>query len=172
VVTRSRQPAAEECPERDYPVSAGARRGLTLIDMSITLLIMGIMLAAAVPRYSNLLQTFRADAASKRIAADLSLARERAIGGSASQTVTFDQASSSYTLTGITNPDHMSVPYRIVLTDPPYNVTMSALSVGSDKAVVFDIYGKPDAGGTVTVKSGSKLKIVTIDAYSGKVTIQ
>jgi type II secretory pathway pseudopilin PulG len=142
---------------------------VTLIDLAITVLVVGILAAAAVPRFAGALHTYRADAAAKRVAADLNFARDQAIATSVAQTVTFASNGKSYALNGVSDPDHPSRSYEVVLAEEPYAVKAN-VSLGSSKSVTFDIYGRPDHGGTITVSAGSESKVVTVDATTGRAT--
>ena len=146
----------------------GRRRGVTLIDLAITVLVVGILAAAAVPRFAGALHVYRVDAAAKRLAADLNFARDQAIATSVARTVTFDSAGTRYTLSGIADPDKPSQTYAVTLSAEPY-VVSAAVSLTS-RSVTFNIYGRPDHGGTVTVSSGGVSKVVTVDATTGRAT--
>ena len=145
------------------------RRGVTLIDMAITVLVVGILAAAAVPRFAGALHIYRADAAAKRVAADFNFARDQAIATSVPQTVVFDSAGTQYTLSGVADPDRPSQAYGVALNAEPY-VVSAAVSLGSTRSVTYDIYGRPDQGGTVTVSSGGVSKVVTVDPTTGRAT--
>lgn len=51
-----------------------SRGGSTLIDIVVTILIIGILAASAAPRFSNSLNFFRLNMAAERLAADLKYA--------------------------------------------------------------------------------------------------
>lgn len=145
------------------------RRGVTLIDLAITVLVVGILAAAAVPRFAGALHVYRVDAAAKRVAADLNFARDQAIARSVDQTVTFASNGKSYVLDGVADPDHPSRTYEVSLIDEPY-VLKANVSLGTSSSVTFDIYGRPNHGGSVTVSSGGVSKVVTVDQTTGRAT--
>ena len=59
----------------------------------------------------------------------------------------------------------------ITITAEPYLVTFGTVDFGGDETIVFDGYGQPDSGGSVTVQTGAYQATVTVDADSGKVEI-
>lgn len=147
------------------------RRAFTLIELVIVVLIMGIAAATAAPKFARSLRQSRLDAACLRIKADLNLARQTAISRSSTQSVQFTVGSSTYSLPGITHPDHPSLTYSVNLSGEPYEATVSAVSFGGSATLQFDRFGKPSAGGTVTVTAGSSTKTLTVEATNGVVTI-
>ena len=143
------------------------RFGFTMVDVVITVLIIGIMAAVAVPRFVDSLHRHRADAAAAKIQADLEYARRTAMARSTQLTVQFAAASNDYTLVGIDRPDRVGESYHVTLSDHPFESTLVSASLGGDEAVQFNQYGVPDSGGTITVKSGSYQQTITLNADTG-----
>lgn len=148
-----------------------ARRGLTLIDTVLTVLIIGIMAAAAAPRFLGLLSSRRVDAAAKRIQADLARTRQYAISTSAAQTMQFNPAGETYTVPGMTDIDRRNETYSVALNAYPYNSNLVSAAIGGDTTLQFDRFGTPDSGGTITVESGGSQQTVTIAPETGRATI-
>lgn len=150
------------------------RRGVTLIELIATVLIVGILAVVAAPRVADSVMRRRVDAAARRIASDLELARRSARTSGASRTVTFDLAARSYTFSVLADPSHPARVYAVDLGTTGYPVSLSSVSLGSSgtqKAVTFDMYGRPDAGGTIVVANGSRSRTVSLDAASGLTTV-
>jgi prepilin-type N-terminal cleavage/methylation domain-containing protein len=147
------------------------RAGFTYIELVISVLIIGILAAAAAPRYADALSQHQAKTAATRIQADLAFARRSAIAGSRSVTVQFSTADETCTLVGVDSLDRPGETYSVDLSDYPYRAVIASSAFGGDSDVIFDLHGHPDSGGVVTVQSGASQRTVTLDAESGKAIV-
>ena len=147
------------------------RHGYTLVEIVVVLAILAIFWAMAAPRYAAAMSRYRAEAAARRIAADLSMARQQAIQTSSSVTVTFNQLTNSYTIPGITSLDRTSNNYTVNLANDPYQVTLTSVPFLLGQ-VTFNTYGSADQSGTITVQSASGFQwTITLEATFGKVSV-
>jgi prepilin-type N-terminal cleavage/methylation domain-containing protein len=148
----------------------------TMVELVITVAIIAIMSAIAIPHYGRSLTRYQADVAAKRVAADIALARGNARIQSITQTVDFSTPANGYTLTGMPDPNHPAQAYAVDLTASPYTSTLVTAAFGSSVAVSrkisFDRFGAPSAGGTVVVQAGDFKKTINVDAATGEVTVQ
>jgi len=145
--------------------------GYTLIEVIVVLAILAILWGIAAPRYAAAMSRYRAEAAARRIAADLAMARQQAIQTSSSVTVTFSQLTNSYTIPGITSLDRTSNNYTVNLSNDPYQVTLTNVPflLGT---VTFNAYGSADQSGTITVQSAAGFQwTITLEASMGKVSV-
>jgi len=142
-----------------------------LVELTIVVLIIGIMVTVAVPRFADTLSYHRAEAAANRIEADLKLARQRAIASSSSQVIVFTNGGDKYTLSGVEDLDHPSLQYEVVLSEAPYHASLNSVSFGAASQITFNGFGVPNSGGTVVIQSGQYVKTITVDPNTGKPTV-
>jgi type II secretory pathway pseudopilin PulG len=152
--------------------SPSRRRGFSYAEIAIVALILGIMAAAAVPKYADALVRMRLDAAARRIAADLATAQAQARAGSARQTIAFTvpPAGICYQIVGMKDPDRPASTYTVNLAEPPYQITLNSVDLGGDATLIYNGYGIPDSGGTIVIQAGQYTKRITIDPDTGIAT--
>ena len=134
--------------------SRHTRPAFTLVELVMSLAIVAMFSAVAVPRYGSLIARHRLQGATRRVMADLSLAARRAKLTSASQTVAFEVGANAYSVGDIMDPDHPSRPYRTVLDEAPYDATIVSADFGGDADLVFNGYGVPDSNGLIIIRVG------------------
>ena len=147
------------------------RVGFSLIELVITTLVIGIIAAAAVPRYSGALARYRVAAAAKRVAADLNYARREAMNQGVSQDGVFNGPTNSYAMPTVPHPDSPGLTYSVALMDTEYPAMINAPNFGGSSTVTYDIFGQPSAGGSVTVLSNGNQRTVNVDAVTGIATV-
>lgn len=148
------------------------RRGVTLVEILLVVVIAATFAAIGAPRYLSSLHRYRCAAAAERVAADLALAQRTARVKGASQMVTFDLAREAYDLPGVPHPLRAGAPYAVVVADSPYRAALQAADFEGTSAVTFDAWGMPDRGGLVIVRSGDVERTVMVDAASGRAWVE
>jgi len=160
---------------RSNRVACGAHRtparGFTIIELIITLAVVAVVAAIAVPRFGGAIGRYRADMAVRRVVADLNYARARAVSRSTSQEVIFDASLHRYWIVGMEDPDRRGRTYGVELARPPYEANFVKLDLGDDSTLSFDGYGIPDRAGTIVLGIGGLRKEIRIEAGSGAVTV-
>ncbi len=165
--------------DRTAARARGERRGISLVDLVVTVLIMSIIAAVAIPRFTGVLAEYKVETAARQIAADLNYARQYARQTSGTATVEFQVAPPGYLLIGVPALDHSGTDHSVDLNDRGYGVALSTVNLDGGTRVTFDQYGRPFTGGTtvaltngsVAVQSGAATQTVTIDAGTGKAVI-
>jgi type II secretory pathway pseudopilin PulG len=130
--------------------------------------IIGVMASIAVPRYANFIARGRADAAARRVVADLAYAQRLARQSGAAQRVSFSKDLDRYLLVGVPDPDHAGQDYGVVLSVDPYQARIYFVDFGGGLEVLFDGYGVPDNGGAVVVKVGDHVRQIDVDPHTGR----
>ena len=155
----------------------GGRPAFSLLELAVVLVIIALISAIAVPRYSRSLERYRVEGAARRIVADLAYARSLARSTGAPKTTSFDVAGNAYTLIGVADIDHGSAVYTVDLAGDPYDCQITSavlddLTDGSDIVtdVIFDGYGVPDSDGTIVITVNGQSRTIQLDAITGKAT--
>lgn len=156
------------------------RGGFTLVELTIVVLLMGVMAAVATPAFSGALAQNRVNAVAERLAADLNLARRHAMSASVNQEVQFLTGPFRYTMPGLEDIDHSSQDYEVVVSENAGGITAFTASFDGTTNVSYGVYGQPLAGsplvplvsGSVVVASGSVQKTVVVDTVTGEARVQ
>lgn len=155
---------------RSLRVRSARSSGLTLLDMVITLLLLGIVAALITPRFFGLLCNYRADAAAARITADLRSARSEARTSGTTVQVSFDTAADRYTIAPASPLPSGPSARTILLNEYPWVTDISKADFGGASTVTFDAWGQSDVSGVVSVTSGEVTRSVVLDSETGRVS--
>jgi prepilin-type N-terminal cleavage/methylation domain-containing protein len=156
-------------PRNKRNAAAPGRRGFTLTELAVVVLIISIFTAVAVPKFVDSLIFYRIESAARRVKADLELTRQTAKLTSASQSITFDGASYEAS-SGVTSLDSPGQPYVVNLAAEPYRITNVTANI-EGQTVEFDGFGKPAVGGTIVLTAPNHECAVEIDEETGEITI-
>ena len=113
----------------------GARGGVSILELTVTVLILGIIAAIASPTYSSSLQNYRTEVASQRIIQDIEQARRVARQTNSSQTITFSTISHSYTIDSVGSLDRVGQTYDVSLGLAPYHSQLLFLATSEEPSV-------------------------------------
>ncbi len=152
---------------------AGTTKGaFSLFELLLVLAIMAVVAAVAAPRYGRASGRYRADLAARRVMADLRLAQSCAKAASAPRTVSFATATGRYQLLSIPAPDGVPGDYTVVLSAEPYQADLTNVSFDGGPEVIFNGWGLPNKGGTVTLSAGGEQRTVVVDGVTGRISVQ
>ncbi len=151
---------------------SGLRRAFSLMELILVAVIISMIAAMAMPRFSNSLARFRAEAAAERIASDMKLLRERALQTSSRQVMSFDLFAHTYQLPGVPDFRNPARPYEVSIAGEPFGGIIKSADFGGKEELEFDGYGVARSGGSVVVWVGTSKRTVTLDATGGKAVIR
>lgn len=152
--------------------SATTRCAFSLIELMMTLTVMAIVAAIAIPRVANMMRRERLNQAGRRLCADIQLARVQAIRDKANTTVSFSPATKVYLVNGQKGNRVSTETYRVQLSRAKgAEVDLVSADFGSGVTdLVFTKFGVPVTGGTIVISDGREKQILTVSASSGRVT--
>lgn len=165
MTTIAHRPARGSAPPGTRGTIRSAR-AFTLVELLCALTVVVVLAAIAMPRYAASLAHFRLDSAATRIQADMTWARVSAKSASAPRSITFDPGNNRYTLDGVTDPDNPLAPYLVRLGAAPYHVELVSADFGGELRLSYNGFGVPGSGGSVVVRAGRFVRIVTLDGVT------
>lgn len=158
--------------------ASSPRRGVALVDMVISVGVMGILAAVAIPRFADASANLRAESTARRVAAELNFARRTAILTSRTTTITFVVTPASYTMTNVPDPYQRAANLATTLADVDANARFGTVQFDGGLTLSFNPYGRPLASNgalassTIQVKVGGRQRNVTIDLALGEAVVQ
>jgi type II secretion system protein H len=148
------------------------RRGFSLVELVIVLVIIATVSAIAIPRYSSAAGTYRADMAARRLASDIALAQSQARTTGQLADILFAAGSSTYALVQQSGLDGGSRRFKVNLAAEPFMTTMESVQISdAGSTLTFDGYGKPTQGARIVLNSAGHQRVVTIDQSSGAINV-
>ena len=148
---------------------ANRQRGFSLLELVVVIAILGTLAAVAVPRYLSAQERYRAEAAARRLCADITAAQSQARLRSQRHSLTFTPGAARYTLTNAVTTDQQATDVSL----PPYDAWIAQFQLDSSSLVLtFDGHGRPDRGGKILVTSGRTSRVVSINRDTGAASVE
>lgn len=166
-----------------------ARRGLTLVEVMIVVVVMAIVGVLAAPMFAATNAT-RLDAAGKLLVADLQFAQMYALShagtrcgvkitsGNTGYSVVTNSAqpfncTAATELTDIIADQNYTTTFGSGRGSPAAGVTIGTYALGGDACVAFGALGELDqaTAATITLQLGGNTRTVSIDPVSGAATL-
>ncbi len=155
------------------------RDGISLIELVISVLVLGILAAVATPVYSNSLLKYRVELAAQRITQDVIQTQRAARQSNSTRTITFNLSDDTVSISELQSIDRSSQAYSVAMNQSPYNVDIVTLVTVNQPttslptvAIAFNRFGMPDQGASVTVRAGTFEKRIDVAPTSARVTVQ
>lgn len=138
-------------------------RGFTLIEIISVILVLGIIAAVAVPNFdksgievSTWAATIETDI---RYAQELAMARNPALGSPI--TITFSTSTNSYSLVDPSG----------VFDDVLRELDGTGTNIVNTISISFNRFGEAASFGTVQITAGGSTQSITVEQYTGRVTV-
>ncbi len=137
------------------------KEGFTILEIIVVIVLVGILGAVFMPLLSD--STVSLQSAAQTVRTDLKfaqqLAMERNPASGSPIGITFAASSGSYSL-----------------TDPVGAVSFTrnlpaGITIGTGGTINFNKYGEPQTISTITITSGAASKSITVEAFSGTVSV-
>lgn len=145
------------------------RSGFSMIEVIVSVAIIGILAAVAAPRLGRGLNAYQIEAAAERVAADLRLITEYSRNRGNSQTITVYPDRNSYSFSGL-SVNGQNEPYVVELSAAPYEAGIQSVTPESGRVTV-DGFGFPGETLTVVLSVGDFLRTVRLEAATGRVFV-
>ncbi|MBL4665257.1 MAG: GspH/FimT family protein [Nitrospinaceae bacterium] len=142
-----------------------SKKGFTLIEIIITMAIIGIVSAIAIPNFSKWKEKHEIDGQAQKVYFDLMLARTTAVKSNNNVRVTFNLVANTYKIHEDSNDNgvedggenlknavlenNVQFAYNVGISDTDGNTVTSAVSFGGAQVVVFDSRGQASSSGSV-----------------------
>jgi prepilin-type N-terminal cleavage/methylation domain-containing protein len=153
------------------------RRGLSMIELVLVLLVIGLMAAVATPRFSDSLRVTQLESAAQQLAAHIDYLRAVAMNEGRTVDLICDNSDSTYQSDSVDFPERIGD--RLLVSLPrDYDPTFSLrANFDSSTTLSFDLEGVPHVGaipltrGRITLRSGNDRFRVTIASGTGTTTV-
>lgn len=162
---------------RARAISFSRRNGLTLIELTMVVLIMGILTAVAAPRLTSQLHQHSVGSVRSLIVTDMKAAQQEALATSSSVTVSIDRLQNLYSITARRG-GNATILKTIRIDDDPWNSEITSLLKGSTQTSVDTIALTINGAGVfaenvvINLASGSATGRTTVDAATGRILVE
>ena len=167
-------------PERAFPPVTAQRRAYTLVEVLIVVVIVATLAVVALPAVSTTLDSMKATALAREIAADMRYAQTLALKTGVRHRVSFWTDGQAYAVRRengsawdlCTHPVTKK-PWEMTLDDKSRyaGLTLKDSQFGSSDYLYYEKFGAPEAGGFVTFTLGGVTHTINVAPLSGKITV-
>lgn len=146
-------------------------KGFTLIEIIITLVILGIISVFAIPKLYDHYENIKVLAAAKQIMADIRYAQTIAMKEHDSSWVEFDDVENLYKIhsgpnwadKSLVNNPYENEPFIKYLDHGEYkNVVITSLNIGAAKYIAFDWFGNTSNSGEIVLNNSTTIKVENV----------
>lgn len=145
-------------------------RAFTLIELSIIIVIVGVVAAVSMPKYAESRSRYQVELAARKVCLDATFVQNDARYGSATRAITYDLATDTYKFAYAKAGSSSSETALVILRDEPFRVTLLKADFDSSSVLTFNGFGVPVAGGVLAVGANTRGKSIAVDPDTGAVT--
>lgn len=154
------------------PCHRYAPRGFTLAELLIAMLLVAILAAIALPKWTDALRRRKLAMAAHRIVADIHRAQSAATVSSSSKIITFNTALHQYTISGLSSLETGSALYTVNLAHEPFQCQLnSVFGQTGTQSLTFNGYGETGTSGNIVLSAGSNQKTIVFSAATGRAVV-
>ncbi|MFO0977905.1 MAG: prepilin-type N-terminal cleavage/methylation domain-containing protein [Planctomycetaceae bacterium] len=156
---------------------ASVRRGVTMIELVMVVLVIGILTALAAPKISTSLDTRSVDAAASLLQAELKGAQQLALTRSSTVTVEFAQSTHAWQVSMLRD-GQKEIVRSVTLSGAPWNCQLSSLLSGTNQDAVKTASLTANGAGVwnstlrIGILAGRAESRVVVDGVSGVVSVE
>jgi general secretion pathway protein H len=161
------------------------RRAYTLIEILIVVVLLGIASAMVVPSLGST-DALRVQSTVRAIVADINVAQSDALARQQCRAVVFDVTRNKYSIVEVPgtvlDPTNNTVSVTDLNNERKFhNSRITSVSIDGGNVLYFDELGgpvtqpggtTPGNGGTIVVSGSGQVYTITVEAYTGRVTVQ
>jgi len=161
----------------DLRARRGIRSGLSLIELVMVVLVIGILTALAAPKISTSLDTRSVDAAVSLLQAELKGAQQLALTRSSTVTIEFTQATHTWQVSMLRD-GRKEIVRSVTLAGSPWNCQLSSLLFGTNQeaakiaSLTVNGAGVWNATLRIGLLAGRAESRVIVDAASGVISVE
>jgi len=149
-----------------------SRRGFSIVEVVIVVVIIGVTAVIAMPRYGNSIRRYRLESSAQRLISDFDRIVEDARRSRETRTLVIDVAADTWSVDDLVDLDGKGANYTMDISSDPYHADIIGADFDGTAKVVIDKFGRPAASGTVTLEVGGRKMTVKFNRSTGTAEVQ